>query len=49
MHDPGLVLAATLKRQGILIAEGHRTGNVAMARWAAECMEWTRRHMLPCE
>jgi hypothetical protein len=45
MHDPSLVLTAALKRQAILVAEGNRTGNVAMARWATECMEWTRCHM----
>lgn len=42
MHDSGPVLAASVRRQGILVAEGNRTGNVAMARWASECMQWTR-------
>jgi hypothetical protein len=47
MYDPGPVVTAALMRQGILVAEGKRTGNVAMAQWAAGCMEWTRRHMHP--
>ena len=45
MHEPRFVLAAALKRQVILVGEGNRTGNVAMAQWATECMEWTRNHI----
>jgi aminoglycoside phosphotransferase (APT) family kinase protein len=45
MHEPSLVLAAALRRQGVLVAEGNRIGNVAMAQWATECMEWTRNHI----
>lgn len=44
MYSPGSILSAALKRQTILVAEGHRIGNAAMAQWATECMEWTRRH-----
>jgi aminoglycoside phosphotransferase (APT) family kinase protein len=44
MYSPGFVLSAALKRQAILVAEGHRTGNMAMAQWATECMAWTQRH-----
>jgi len=45
MQDQNLVLAEVLRRQSILIVEGNRTGNVAMARWATECQEWTRCHL----
>jgi aminoglycoside phosphotransferase (APT) family kinase protein len=44
MYSPGSILPATLKRQAILVAEGHRIRNLAMLQWATECLEWTRRH-----
>jgi aminoglycoside phosphotransferase (APT) family kinase protein len=44
MYSPDSILAAALKRQAILVAEGQRIGNPAMTEWATECMEWTRRH-----
>jgi aminoglycoside phosphotransferase (APT) family kinase protein len=40
------VFGAVIERQSILTAEGARTGNSAMSRWAADCREWTVRHML---
>jgi aminoglycoside phosphotransferase (APT) family kinase protein len=43
-YSPDSILSAALKRQAILVAEGYRVGNVAMAQWATECLEWTRRH-----
>ena len=47
MYDSGLVRASILTRQRILVAEGNRTGNLAMARWAADCMAWTLHVMTP--
>jgi hypothetical protein len=37
-------LSAALDRQATLVAEGRRIGDLAMVRWATECLEWTRRH-----
>jgi len=42
--DPGAVIRTVLKRQRMLVAEGARIGNSAMAQWASACMAWTRRH-----
>lgn len=42
MYDFDDILPAILKRQAMLSAAGRSNGNVAMARWADECMEWTR-------
>ncbi len=42
--DPGPILAAVLARQAILVARGEDPGHDALARWAADCMEWTRRN-----
>jgi hypothetical protein len=40
------VIDALLVRQSILIAEGARTGNLAMRDWAAKCQDWTLHQML---
>ena len=42
MYDTGAIVPAILERQAMLSAEGHRTGNLAMAGWADQCLEWTR-------
>jgi Ser/Thr protein kinase RdoA (MazF antagonist) len=42
--DPPTVLAAAMTRQTILVEEGGRLGDAAMTRWAADCLEWTRRN-----
>jgi hypothetical protein len=39
------VLAAMVERQAELAAEGRRTGNAAMADWAAACHVWTRSNL----
>ena len=39
------VLDAVLERQSILVAEGTRIGNANMLAWAADCRNWTVRHM----
>ncbi len=36
-----VVTAAILCRQDLLIAQGQRTGNAAMAQWAEQCRAWT--------
>jgi Phosphotransferase enzyme family len=38
------VLYSMMERQAMLIAEGRRTGKVAMAEWAEHCLDWTQRH-----
>ncbi len=43
--DPAPVLAAAMERQAILAAEGERLGDAATARWAAACLDWTRRNL----
>jgi aminoglycoside phosphotransferase (APT) family kinase protein len=43
--DQAEVIAATLERQRVIIAQGERTGNHAMAKWAAGCLAWTRQHL----
>lgn len=43
--DCAAVLAAALKRQAILVAQGRRMGDEAMARWSADCLEWTRLNL----
>jgi len=45
--DRAEVIAAVLIRQRVLVAEGERTGDHAMARWAEGCRDWTRRHFAP--
>ena len=42
--DYTAVLAAVLMRQAILVEQGRRLGDDAMTRWAADCLEWTRRN-----
>jgi aminoglycoside phosphotransferase (APT) family kinase protein len=42
--DISAVLDAMIHRQAGLAEEGRRTGNTAMAEWAAACLEWTRRY-----
>ncbi|MHB1166899.1 MAG: phosphotransferase [Candidatus Nanopelagicales bacterium] len=42
--DHPSVLAAMLTRQTMLVEEGRRLGNEAMASWAADSIEWTRRY-----
>ena len=42
MYDTDAIFPAILERQAMLSTEGHRTGNLAMARWADQCLEWTR-------
>lgn len=32
-------------RQRILVAQGRRTGDAPMERWAADCLEWTIKHL----
>jgi aminoglycoside phosphotransferase (APT) family kinase protein len=44
--DHAVVLAAVLKRQIILVEQGRRIGEQAMARWAADCLEWTRLNLV---
>ncbi|HEV7718721.1 MAG TPA: phosphotransferase [Arsenicitalea sp.] len=44
IDDVPLVLAAVLKRQAILVKQGRRLGDDAMAEWAADCLKWTRRN-----
>jgi aminoglycoside phosphotransferase (APT) family kinase protein len=41
--DAGIV-TAVLRRQAILVAEGHRRGDEAMAEWATDCLRWTEAH-----
>ncbi len=36
------VVLAILQRQDLLVAQGQRIGNTAMARWASHCSAWTR-------
>ncbi len=36
------VVLAILYRQDLLVAQGKRTGDTAMARWAQHCRAWTR-------
>jgi Ser/Thr protein kinase RdoA (MazF antagonist) len=43
---PDAVLRSMMERQRMLIAEGQRQRNRDMSDWAAECLEWTRRHAL---
>jgi aminoglycoside phosphotransferase (APT) family kinase protein len=38
------VLAEVLVRQATLVAQGQHLRNFAMARWAADCMDWTQRN-----
>lgn len=42
--DRALVVAAILTRQAMLVEQGRRVGDDAMTRWAADCLEWTRRN-----
>ncbi len=39
------VIAAAIQRQTLAVEAGHRTGNRAMAEWAADCLRWTQRHL----
>ncbi|MGD0192334.1 MAG: phosphotransferase [Rhizomicrobium sp.] len=39
------VIAATIERQSILVAEGAHTGNATLRDWAEACKAWTVRHM----
>lgn len=43
-QETGPVLNAIIERQRLLVAEGERLGNGAMAEWAAGCLDWTRRN-----
>lgn len=47
MYRPDSILSAALERQAILVAKAHRIGDLAMAQWATECFEWTRRYACP--
>lgn len=38
------VVAAILRRQELLVVQGQRVGDLAMARWAASCRAWMRDH-----
>ena len=38
------VVSAALARQAMLVEEGRRVGDDRMARWAADCLEWTRQN-----
>lgn len=42
--DHPRVVAAALKRQALLAAQGRRLGDDAMERWAADSLEWTQHH-----
>lgn len=42
--DGASILAAMLRRQAMLVAEGRRLGDAAMEAWAADCLKWTRRN-----
>lgn len=43
-HDSDRIVAAVLRRQAILVAQGERLGGEAMTRWASICMKWTREN-----
>lgn len=43
---PDVVLNSMMERQRILVVEGQNQGNQQMSDWAAECLEWTKRHAL---
>ena len=48
-YEPGscdveVVLAAVVQRQTILIAQGQRSGDPAMSRWAENCRKWTHQN-----
>jgi len=45
-RDRASVLAAVVKRQAILVAQGRRIGDEAMTVWAADCLDWTRRNLM---
>ncbi len=38
------LLPAILQRQTVLSAQGRRSGDVAMASWAEDCLKWTLQH-----
>jgi hypothetical protein len=38
------IIKAMLVRQSNLIADGERTGNLAMRKWALKCQSWTLKH-----
>ncbi len=40
-----MVVAAMLQRQDLLIAQGRRIGDMAMAQWAERCRAWTSAHL----
>jgi len=42
---PDIVLYSMMERQTALLVEGRRQGDQAMLNWAAECLEWTQRHL----
>jgi Ser/Thr protein kinase RdoA (MazF antagonist) len=42
--DVATIVACILARQTALLARAEWTGNEAMARWAAECNDWTRHN-----
>ena len=44
MGDGGGVVAAMRTRQAMLVEDGRRLGDGAMAKWAADCLEWTQRN-----
>jgi len=44
-EQTGPVLAAMIERQRVLMAEGERLGDGAMAEWARDCLDWTRRNI----
>lgn len=43
--EPTRIVDAIALRQRILIAQGQRIGNAALAQWAAGCLDWTSRHL----
>ncbi|RUM16891.1 aminoglycoside phosphotransferase family protein [Rhizobium phaseoli] len=43
--DLSRVVNFVVLRQRILIAQGRRIGDAPMERWAANCLEWTTRHL----
>ena len=44
--DSAAVVAAMLTRQAMLVEEGCRLGGAAMAKWAADCSQWTQDNLL---
>jgi len=39
------IIKSAIRRQAIVTATGVRTGNAEMAKWAADCRQWTLSHL----